>query len=238
MLNQRRTKATRGRAAGPTMPDARPPDEPVVMASLEEVLDALEGVDLDRPWAAIRHQVIPVLPRWRPFPGPADTPVTRTWPPGLEARFGLDIGPAFLYIGSWALEHWAITADELADQAIANVHERVAARRHHPLLTDSVGGLPMTAYQSRDGWASTLLLVPELLVRIFGPEPALVLAPMRDLVIQVPVDADPDLAAWLMEEFSSMDPNGLAVPVLALVDGRLSLAPVRSGVKGPGRRRH
>jgi hypothetical protein len=208
------------------------------MASVEEVMAALEGVDLDQPWTALRHQVIPVLPRWRPFPGPADEPVVRSWPPGLETQFGLDIGPAFLYIGAWALGHWGVTPDELADQAIENVRERVGARRHHPLLTDSVGGLPMTAYQSRDGWASTLLLVPELLVRIFGPDPALILAPMRDLVIAVPIDSDPDLAAWLLEEFSSMDPNGLAVPVLALVDGKLSLAPAGEGGRGRARHRH
>lgn len=238
MLNARRPKRPRRTL----QPSNAPPDgagQTVVMASVEEVMAALEGVDLEQPWAALRHQVIPVLPRWRPLPRQVDDPVTRQWPPGLETQFGLDIGPAFLYIGSWALGHWGVTPDELAEQAVANVRDKVTGRRHHPLIVDSIGGMPLTAFQSRDGWASTLLLVPDLLMHIFGTDPALVLAPMRDLVIQIPIDADPELATWILEEFSSQDPNGLAVPVLALMDGRLSfLPPIATARSGRSGRRH
>ena len=44
---------------------------------------------------------------------------------------------------------------------------------------------------------------------------------MRDLLISLPPDADRSLVAWLNEEFSEMDPNGLALDALAWEDGTL-----------------
>jgi len=209
------------------------------MAPLEEVLAAIESMDLDQPWNAIAAQVLPVLPRWRKLPGDADPPVRRSWPPGLETAFGVDIGPAFVYIGAWALDHWGVTLDEVAECAVANIRERASARRYFGLLRDSVAGMPISAFQSREGWASALLLVPDELARVFGPEPSLILAPMRDLLLQLPIDADPGLAAWLLEDFATLDPNGLKVPVLALVDGELALVPrTRRGHQAPGGRRN
>jgi hypothetical protein len=228
-----------GRTAGPDPGGGpRPGEDPITVAPLEEVLAAIESLDLDRPWTAVAPQVLPVLPRRRPFPGEAEPPVRRSWPPGLETSFGVDIGPAFLYIGAWALDRWGVTMDELADRAIANIRERAARRRHHGLLRDAVGGMPISAYQSQEGWASALLLVPDELVRVFGPEPSLILAPMRDLLVQLPIDADPGLAAWLLEDFAALDPNGLKVPMMALVDGELSLVTraTRGKLAAAGRR--
>ena len=223
-------RAVRECRRGDAGPGEEEEDDPVVVAPLHEVLAALESVDLDRPWAAVAPDVLPVLPRRRPLPSEADPPVRRTWPPGLEVAFGVDIGPAFLYVGEWALRQWGITLDELSDRAIENVRRRAASRHHFGLLRDAIAGMPLSAFQSREGWASALLLVPDQLTRVFGPEPCLLLTPMRDLVLQLPIDADTELAAWLMDEFASMDPNGLALPILALVDGELAVVP------GPGRR--
>ena len=252
MWSQRRTRPADDRVADPAGPDdqraERPPgggagyaadDGPIVVAPIDEVLAAIESVDLDRPWPAIASQVMPVLPRRRALPGAADPPVRRSWPPGLETAFGLDIGPAFLYIGAWALDRWGVTLDELADRAVSNVRERYSSRRRFGLLRDSIGGMPISAFQSREGWASALLLVPDELTRVFGRDPSLILAPMRDLLIQLPIDADQGLAAWLMEDFAALDPNGLKVPILALVDGELALVPrTRRGNAGASGKRH
>jgi hypothetical protein len=59
-----------------------------------------------------------------------------------------------------------------------NLHERAAEGVRDGVLHDATGGLPLTAFQSGDGWVD-MLLAPDLLPAVFGPEPALLLAPMR-----------------------------------------------------------
>ena len=194
------------------------------MASMEEVLAAIEMVDLDRPWAAVAPSVMPVLRRRRPLPAEADAPLRRIYAPGLEVSFGVDIGPAFFYIAPGQVSRWGVTEDEVAARGLANVRARAEARRQFGLIRDTVGGTPLMAFQSREGWASALLLLPDLLARVFGPAPALILAPMRDILFRLPIDAEQELALWMLDEFTSLDPNALEVPVLALVDGDLRFA--------------
>lgn len=213
----------------------RPPEDvgEVRMASPEEVLAALEGLDLQRPWPEVAPSVVPVLPRWRPFLGGSEEPLLHTWPPGITGTFGIDLGPAFVYLGDWALRQWGIAQEELAERALDNVR-RWAATREHALLPETFAGHLTRALQTGDEWASNLLLLPDELVRAFGPEPCLLIAPMRDILIAMPIAAEVELAAWLRDELAQIDPNGLDLPVFALVDGRLSIASGEPGGPAPG----
>jgi hypothetical protein len=65
---------------------------------------------------------------------------------------------------------------------------------------------------------STLVLVPDQLARLFGRTPRLFLAPMRDLLLGLPDDVDPEIGSWLFEDFASQDPNCLA-PIGFRFDG-------------------
>lgn len=189
------------------------------MATVEELLDAIERVDLERPWPQIGDSILPVLQRRRAMPPGGDRPLRKRYPPGIEVGFGVDIGPAFMYVTDTLLGGWGVTVAEVADRALANVHARAAARELHALLCDSVDGVPTRAFQSREGWASTLVLLPEEFRRRFGEDPALVLVPLRDVIFTMPFDTDRQLAAWFLDELRSMDPNALEVPLLAWTAG-------------------
>jgi hypothetical protein len=67
-----------------------------------------------------------------------------------------------------------------------------------------------------------LLLEEELAMR-YGPDPRLLIAPMRNLLLAAPFDADRSLVGWLRDEISHDDPNGLNLPIFALIDGRLTI---------------
>ena len=58
-------------------------------------------------------------------------------------------------------------------------------------------------------------------MRVFGPEPQCLIAPMRDLLVSMPPDTDRAFVAWLNDEFSEMDPNGLALDAFLLDGGDL-----------------
>jgi hypothetical protein len=200
---------------------AVPPEMSV--ASVDDVLSALRGFDIAGPWATIAPSVVPVLPRRRPMPGESEPEIQWTWPVGLVTAFGVDLGPALLFVTPSLAGSWGVTPSEIAERALRNLADRLPATLERGVLHDATGGLPMTAFQSGDGFASALVLAPDLLAQVFGPDPALILAPMRDLLVALPIDADPGLAAWMLDDFASLDPNGLDMPLLVFDGGTIEV---------------
>ena len=210
------------------------PEEPrIETAPVEEVLAAIESVDLQAPWEDVAPALCVALPRRRDLPVDAADLPRRVFPPGIETILGLDLGPAMLFVPPEQLASWEVSADEAFDRALDNVRERVAALKQFALVHERIADVPTLAFQSREGWASQLLLLPDELVRVLGDRNGLILAPMRDLVIRLPLDVERRFADWLLEEFAEVDINALDVPPLALVDGHLSRA---VGVPGSLRR--
>lgn len=187
----------------------------VVVASPGAVLKALERFDPDRPWRKLRDEIRPMLPRLRPMPFATDEPVRIILPPGILVGFGLDLGPALAQVAPQLLERWGITVDELAAVALGNVRRLAATCDPSIVVRNPIGSMDVSALQTRLGIAASLLLVPDQLPRFFGREPGLLLAPMRDLILRLPADTDLLDAAWLAEEFESIDPNCLHLGAFA-----------------------
>lgn len=202
----------------------------VVQATPEAVLRAMGGLPPDLDWPTIAPSVIPILPRRRPMPSMAGEPFRVTLPPGIPTGFGIDIGPAFLVIGQTLLSGWPVEPAELVATGMDNLRERSRQLRPRDLVAQDVDGVRIRVLQSGLGCASALLLADDELERIFGAEPQCFIAPMRDLLISLPVDVDRTFAWWMNDEFSSMDPNGLALDAVVLEEGTLryeSLRPPR-----------
>ncbi len=196
----------------------------VSTAPVDEVVNAIESVDLKATWSEVAPNLRIALPRRRPLPPGTDDLPTREFAPGIRAVLGLDIGPAMLFVADEQLTGWGVSAERAFDQALANVRARVAAHNQFALIHERIADVPTVAFQSREGWASTLLLLPDELTRVLGDRNGLVLAPMRDLVVCLPLDAEREFARYLLDEFSSVDMNALDLPLFALVDGHLSRA--------------
>jgi hypothetical protein len=188
----------------------------VVQATPEAVLRAMGGLPPDLDWEVMAPNVIPILPRRRPMPAMAGEPFRVTLPPGIPTGFGIDIGPAFLVVGSSLLGTWPIGPAELVATALDNLRTRARTLRPRDLLRQSIDGVPVRVLQSGVGCASALLLAPDELVRLFGRQPQVLIAPMRDLLVSMPPDADRAFVAWLNDEFSEIDPNGLALDAFVL----------------------
>jgi hypothetical protein len=200
------------------------PDQVVTSSSFEEVVAAIESIDLDAPWADVAPNLRIALPRQRPMPpGTEDLPI-REYPPGIRANLGLDIGPAMLFVCHEQLADWGVSEEDAFDRALMNVRDQVRDKRQFALLHERIDGVPTLAFQSREGWASTLLLLPEELIRVLGKRSGLVLAPMRDLLLVMPLDTEPDFAHFIFDEFAAADMNALDVPLFSLVDGLLTTA--------------
>lgn len=192
----------------------------IVSASLEEVTRALseQGPDLD--WATVAQNVIPVMPRIRPFPAGFPEPLRVVIDPGVAVGYAIDIGPAFMGIGPDLVRSWGIPLADVQARALANTIARASRIDPSGIVKGSMDGTPTRWLQTGQSIGSVLVVVPGELRRIFGPEPAFFITPMRDLIIGLPADVDRELAAWLWLEVAALDPNCLG-PVGYRFDGHV-----------------
>lgn len=238
MGKKQRTRTHKRRGSGTSQPiggrrwsavqvfEGPAPGPDVVSATIDEVMAAIESVPHGLEWADLANRVIPVFQRVRPYPPGMPEPVRVIVPPGLSVGFGVDIGPAFLGVHPDMLDGWPVTTAELLERALANLARRMAAVKRDELIASSIADVPIRALQSSSGCASTYVLLPEALGRIFGTEPQLLIAPMRNLLVSMPPGTDREFAAWLFEEFSAQDPNGLAPAAFVVRDRALEVEPL------------
>lgn len=229
--NQRNRKqkraAAKGRGRWSMQVFEGPPNGPnVVSASLEEVLAAIEQLPTELTWDAIASEVVPLFQRLRPYDPALPEQLRVVVPPGLTVGFGVDVGPAFITISPEMAEGWAVGPDDILEQALANLERRMAAVRPRDVHDGTIGEVPVRLLQSPAGSASTYVLAPTALGRILGSHRQLVMAPMRNLLISMPVTVDREFAAWLFDEFAAEDPNCLAPAAFLIGDGQLALEPL------------
>jgi hypothetical protein len=191
------------------------------------VVEALSRLPTDLGWESVADMVVPMFVRRRPFPFDVPAPVRIVLPPGILTGFGVDIGPALMHIGEDTLARWPVSRDQLVDRALANLAEMTRRARPRDLQAESLDGIPVRIFQSGAGWAATLVLLRDELIRIFGSGSQRLIAPMRDLLISMPAWVEPDVVAWLAEELAAMDPNALALESFLIADGDVSCVPLQ-----------
>jgi hypothetical protein len=177
-------------------------------------------------WEDVADDILPVFERARPFTYEIEPPAHAVVPPGVTVGFGVDLGLAFARVGAAQLDDWPVDLAELTERALRNLRRRAKEARDYDLVREPIGGYPTIAFQSRDGWASTAVLVPEAIERLFGPGPALLIAPSRDLLVGLPDGVDLAFATWLAEEFEADDPNALRLEAFEWRDGTVRCRPL------------
>lgn len=204
-----------------------PPVGPdLVTASRHEVLAAIDSIPPDLPWPTVADRIVPAFERVRPYRSEQPQPFRMLVPPGLSVGFAIDIAPAFINVDAAMVERWRLSAADLLARALDNLDRRMGGVMPGDLHDGSIDGLPVRLLQSSTGCASTYVLLPSSLRRILGPEAQLLIAPMRNLLISLPIDADREVAAWLFGEIAAQDPNCLAPAAIVLTGDHLSVEPL------------
>ncbi len=200
------------------------------VATSSDVARALDGAPSLDDWEQMATGIVPVFERRRPFPFDFGRPLRAFVPPGVSVMIAYDLGPGLMRISREVATMWPVSEEAIVGRAMMNLRERVLAglARPEPIraMSETLDDLVVRAIVSGEGWASTLLLVPDLLGRLFGPEPCLFVAPMRDLLIGLPADTDIGTATWWTEEFEALDPNCLCLEGFAWADGELVVWPL------------
>jgi hypothetical protein len=168
---------------------------------LERLLGAVGGLDLEAPWETIAPTILPVLKRvWHPYP-PDAAPLHIRVPPGIPTGFGIDFGPAFSHVTPQLVERWGVDEATLLGTALENLRRLVEVE---PPVVQRFAhdGVEVVAIQGQ-GWGSSLLLLPDMLGPIVGPEPHVLLAPVRNTVVALPDDVEADLALDIWEALAA-----------------------------------
>jgi len=222
-MSKRRGDRERKRVRGRTPPRAHSPR----LGSDPRLLRALRRVDATGfTWDAVADAILPVFERARPFSFKVDPPALTALPPGVSVGFGVDAGPAFMRVSTAHLASWAIDLETLTTRALANLQDRTRALDARDVRLGEIDGIAVDLFESGDGWASTTVLLPDAMGRLFGPGPNLFIAPWRDLLIRLPEDVDIAFATWLTEELESEDPNALRLEAFDWRDGTLRCRPL------------
>lgn len=193
---------------------------------VERILSAASGLHPDAPWDAVAPTILPVLKRvWHPYP-PDAAPLQIHVPPGIPTGFGIDFGPAFSHVTPGLVERWGVDEATLLGTALENLRRLVV--REPPVIQRFTHDRTRIVAVQGQGWGSSLLLLPEVLRPIVGPEPLVLLAPVRNTVIALPDDVDPDVAVDVWEAVAAgahdeldVDPmRWTGTAVVAFVDRR------------------
>ncbi len=180
----------------------------ITSATLAEVMSAAAEIDPELPWPDVAARIIPLLERARPFPPGYPTPVRTLVPPGVSINLGIDVGPAVMHVDQALVDRWRMSVSDLAARSLANLQARARGIAPGDVLHQPVNDVQVAVLQTGLSIGSTLVLVPHELARIFGPQPRMFVAPMRDLLLAVPPD-ELDLAIDLFVSIASEDPNCL-----------------------------
>jgi hypothetical protein len=192
--------------------------------SLRDVLTRMD--DRGFEWDDVRDDIMPIFERARPFAGQLDPPARAIVPPGVTIGFGVDLGLAFARVSVVHLADWPVEVPALTERAMRNLRKRARHATDYDLVEEAIGGVPAVAFQSRDGWASTVVLIPDAVERLFGRAGALFIAPSRDLLVRLPPDVDLEFATWLTEEFEASDPNALRLEAFEWRDRAMRCRPL------------
>ena len=159
---------------------------------LEQIRSAMTQLDPLAPWAEIAPMILPVLKRVRhPYP-PEAAPIHLQVPPGIPTGFGIDFGPAFSHVHRGLIEHWGVDEATILGTALENLRHLVVAEPPRIERFEHAGAAVMTV--SGQGWGSSLVLLPDVLGRHLGPHPRVLLTPVRNTIVALPDDVDPDVA--------------------------------------------
>lgn len=206
----------------------------LTVATSEAMADALQHIPKDMPWGWSALRVMPTVRGERiqvmedieleelGF-RPSSTYPSVHLPPGVDVTFAVDVDVVSLHVDQRQLDVWDMPVEQVLPVAMSNLRRTVGTWKGRA-YRDTYEGVPVRMLKGWPAWASSLVLLPDELKRIFGEEDQIFVAPYTCNLISLPGDTDPDLAADVVDLFGLVNPPSLLIgmPLFRLRDGQLS----------------
>jgi hypothetical protein len=172
------------------------------------------------PWDWARPRLMPLLAQ--PCVDlPGEERIRIVAEPGCAVEFGIDLGGHFPIVDRVVAERWECTVEQLNEAAIANLQRRAAALPAASIQHAVRSGHAFRLLRMPLGCASSLLLVPDELRRLFGRHDQVLAAPGRHTLLSFPVDAPTMAAAEITVDIERDELAPLFLAPFYLCDGNL-----------------
>jgi hypothetical protein len=119
------------------------------------------------------------------------------------------------------LDRWDMTIEQVASVALGNLLREVGMWSGTIYTDASYADIPIRGLEGWPAWATSLLPLPDELMRLFGDHDQFFIAPYQCCLLSLPIDVDRDIAADLVDLYGTLNPRSLliGVPGFVLRDG-------------------
>lgn len=176
------------------------------------------------PWDWAKPRLLPLL--CGPVIDPVGEHVVRTVAgPGCAIEIGMDLGGVFPVVDTVVAERWETSPDQLRDAALSNLRRRTERLSPRRLSTGVFSGRIVKMLRGPAGYAASLVLLQDELMRIFGSQDQIFAAPGRSLLVSFPIDAPRDVVVDTVIDLELNEPLPLMLDPFLLMDGNLIWQP-------------
>ncbi|HVA87837.1 MAG TPA: hypothetical protein VNF73_16145 [Candidatus Saccharimonadales bacterium] len=122
---------------------------------------------------------------------------------GCALEFGILMSGVLVLVDRPVAERWECSGDQIHDVAMANLRRRAARLTPADVTRGTMSGRIVSQLRRTPPWASSLLLLPQELVRLFGPEDQIFGAPARDILVSFRIDTPPEVVADIVVDIET-----------------------------------
>jgi uncharacterized protein YtpQ (UPF0354 family) len=190
-----------------------------VVREQERMRKAARSMPKPVPWEWAEQRVLPLLAG--PYFDADGLELVRTvMDPGCAVVFGLDLGMVFPLVDTTVAERWECTAEQITEVAVRNLRTRAAALGPATVTRGTMSGRIISRVENV-GWISSLVLIEDELMRLFGSHDQLLAAPGTSSLISLPVNTPTDVVADIVVDLEEGQSYPLMLDPFAIMDGRL-----------------
>jgi hypothetical protein len=187
-----------------------------VIRQERNLMRAARAIPRPMPWEWARTRLMPLLTG--PYLGP-DEIVTSVSSLGWVI-YGIEVKETFVILDVPVVERWECSLAQIEQVAGANLSERASHLSPADVRRGVLSGR-ITNLLDSVPWASSLLLAPEHLMRVFGREDQLFGAPKRDALLGFSIDTPHRQIADIVIDFEANAAYPLWLDPFGLINGEL-----------------
>jgi hypothetical protein len=193
------------------------------LAILREERSAARAIRrLPKPvtWDWAKPRLVPLLAG--PMIDPeGERPVRSVMSPGVTVVFGLDLVAAFPLVDEAVATRWECSTEQISEVAKSNLERWAARLEPRSVRTATMSGHQLRLIQDQPRWASSLVLVPKELRRLFGDHDQVFATPRRDTLLSFKLDIPRRVAGEIVVDFEMGATYPLMLDPFCLADGTL-----------------